>query len=277
MIVPLGINIYDQARLQGRLWTPHHESGKMLAWYDIGHEPSRTLSGSSLTIWKDRLRKAGDLGQATGTAQPTFNPQYTMGDVMNRPALLFDGGDWMDASLSFSGEPWMVIMVASFGDGTNLPVNPGRLGSIIRSGDYWDTGDQTCTTIAYRDGANVAVISNRGNVISASVPVVAHTPTIFGVYANTSVGSIGLNGAKITPGTGTFSLIVDTLVIGAGQYTGVRGMYPWKGPIWEVFITKTPNLYDKITGYVAHKLWPPGNNPLAAGHPFKNRPPLIGD
>lgn len=276
--MPRGTSFYDQAKLQGRLWTPESEAGRFLAWCSTDHEPSRALSGTAVTGWKDRLGKIADFAQATSGARPTFSPQYSMGDIVNRPAFTFDGGDWMLSanSVNQTNDPFLFVTVASFGDGTTTPATNARLGSVIRLNDFGDTLDATCSTLVMRNGSATSVICNRGGVTGNAPSVTAHTPTIFAVQFNGTAGQIGLNGAAITPVTGSFNLFLNQYYIGCGRSGGTDGAIPWRGPIWEFAFCRDTTAYDKMAGYLAHKLWPPGRNPLPASHRYKNVPPLIG-
>lgn len=72
----------------GGLWTPANLGGSLLGWWDAEQASSMTVSGGTVSSWRDRV--AGyDLAQGTVGNQPSFNAT----SFNSRPSVTFDGTD----------------------------------------------------------------------------------------------------------------------------------------------------------------------------------------
>uniref|UniRef100_UPI003BA6F553 hypothetical protein n=1 Tax=Roseateles sp. TaxID=1971397 RepID=UPI003BA6F553 len=67
--MPRGVSLVDEARLQGRLWTPAQVLPSL--WLDGADLSTLSMSGSSVTQWRD---KSGNARHATTTVR---NPGIT--------------------------------------------------------------------------------------------------------------------------------------------------------------------------------------------------------
>src|SRR3954470_21254947 len=82
--MPRGINIYDEARLQGRLWTPALWRGAGLeGLYETGDLSTIEIATGTKTL-RDKSGLGRDLTQATGSKQPA----YSYGGMGGRPTLV---------------------------------------------------------------------------------------------------------------------------------------------------------------------------------------------
>jgi hypothetical protein len=80
--MPRGVSPLDEARLQGRLWSPN--GLRLGAWYDASDLSTITTVSGGVSDWRD---KSGNGRNLTATA--TQRPTYTANGFNNRPAL-----DW---------------------------------------------------------------------------------------------------------------------------------------------------------------------------------------
>src|SRR5688572_1415854 len=68
--MPRGVDRYDEARLQRRLWTPEHLRGKLFAWYDA-QSIDTIVRTTTVSQWKDKSGRGWDL--TTAVAEPGFS------------------------------------------------------------------------------------------------------------------------------------------------------------------------------------------------------------
>src|SRR4051812_47429097 len=71
--MPRGINAYDEARLQGRLWTPQAIQPALGCWLDAG-DPSTITYAAGVSSWRDKSNRTRHATQATAGNQPTYVP-----------------------------------------------------------------------------------------------------------------------------------------------------------------------------------------------------------
>ena len=76
--MPRGVSPLDEARLQGRLWSP--EELRPVAWYDASDLSTLTLGASGITAWRDKL------GRSALTLTATNNPGLAS---VNAPAVFW--------------------------------------------------------------------------------------------------------------------------------------------------------------------------------------------
>ena len=68
--MPRGVDRYDEAQLQGRLWTPRVLGAGLVGWWDANARHTISI-GTGISAWNS-LVGGWSLTQGTGSAQPTY-------------------------------------------------------------------------------------------------------------------------------------------------------------------------------------------------------------
>ena len=258
--MPRGTDRYDEARLQGRLWTPDvlRGSGALEFWVDAS-DLSTISTATGVSQLRDKSGKGRHWAQATGASQPT------LGSINGRPALAHTTSHWMASTWTLS-EPLSLFVVYQ-------QTSAASVTNMLKGSD----------TAGYTAGfifqpRTTAPSACAGYFISSSQVVgtlnAAGSNYLQFVGANGASGVYSQNGATRatmagSPGTGS---------IAAGLSTNSIGGNVWSGIVGEIIVTagivSVPN-QQKLEGSSAWK-WGLIDN-LPASHPYKNRPPLIGD
>jgi hypothetical protein len=225
--MPRGVSPVDEARLQGRLWTPALFGGRLLGWYDALVSASFTLSGSAVTEWRDQSGNGNHL-QSSGVNAPL------LGTFAGRPSVNFDGLN--DYLLTVNATPQKTAIFAIHGYPTNSAVPPFAWSS-------WASGGESVQEVHLAADPELrGHLNGRSVSLNRSPAFATLYRKVFGVRKN----------ATTFPSQSRFSEIIM--------------ISDWSlADLW------------KIEGYLAHR-W--GGLPLSrliADHPFRNRPPLIGD
>src|SRR5688500_5791938 len=175
--MPRGVDSTDEARLQGRLWTP--AVLRPHAWYDA-QDVSTISTATGVSEWRDKSGNGRHVTQATGTAQPAYN----QGRINARPAVTFDGGDaLLNTSFGLTGSSLTVFAVAVF----TTNVGAGRLISPATGAsdnDYDNLGPVAPLTWDSTELYSFANNVNRGTPIALAL----NTPVLTAVvYASATV------------------------------------------------------------------------------------------
>ena len=246
--MPRGLNPYDEARLQGRLWSP--DVLRPSVWFDAADLSTLTLVSGDASEWRDKSGNGRTVTQTTAARRPTYlaygfngRPTLDWGSAINNkgfqnlsvsnfnPTRYFIVADY-DGADPFN--EYTGLVAHTFTQGTDIIIT-NNTSTIWYSGSYFHNGNPTATATAL--------------------------PTISSPFVLAS------NFAQSTNRTNLF--------IGNDRFlTGLtRG---WRGKISEVFaLDYVPSVAQRqvAEGYLAWK-W---GIRLDARHPFVNRPPLIGD
>jgi hypothetical protein len=241
--MPRGVSPLDEARLQGRLWSPN--ALRLGAWYDAADLATIATVSGAVTNWRDKS------GNGRNLTPMATRPTYTENGLNNRPALSWAGGQrgmtWTGAAFS---------PVRTFGVARYEGTTPFGQTSALMSYNYSGLNDLFLAGTTDRWLFDRLVFLN-GNESSSDVALPA-------------VASPFLWVDNVAASAGRTALWIGNH--GGGQSPA------WRGKIAEVVITLfVPTLRDRrtIEGYLAWK-WGLDAN-LPANHPFRNRPPLIGD
>jgi hypothetical protein len=245
----VGLNwIYDEARLQGRLWTP--DALRPSVWFDVADLSTLTLVSGDASEWRDKSGNQRHVSQATADRRPTY-AEYGLN---GRPTL-----DWGTA---INNKGFLNTAVSNF--------NPTRY-FIVADYDGAEPFNEYSGLVAHPVNAitDIIITNNTGTFWYAGSYFYNGNPTTSGTALPTisSPFVLASNFAQNTNRTALF--------IGNDRFlTGLtRG---WRGKISEVFaIDYVPSVAERnrAEGYLAWK-W---GIALNASHPFVNRPPLIGD
>ena len=252
--MPRGIDPRDSAYLQGRLWTPALFGA--VAWFDSADLSTITIT-TGVSEWRDKSGNGRNATQAFAGNRPAYSASALQG----LPGLIMQD-DWLDATYSANGiSVWMAAMPNATSDIVYYPIGlqSGGQGGILAGG-----ADSTVSQRAGWWNGTTALLTS--NTVSVGQKFILSGST------DSTVPSRRL---RLTPGTEvTDSVSQSVSAIRIGKR--VDGVWPFDGVISEVVFGEpfTGNrTRDLVEGYLGWK-W---GIPLTAGHPFANRPPLIGD
>lgn len=254
---------YDEAKIQGRLWTPAQFPASFLsAWYDFSAIETLTLDGSSGISQVNDLSGNGNFAaQATAGSRPIL---VAAGKVNITPRR------FADASTSNKAMVLNSSLAYSAGNGVSVAIaaNLNGLGSTALCG-----GTTGALELRSSSGTDIQLL-NRGTagLVTSTNSTPSGRMCVLGCEAKTSLSSVWLNGTLTTntnnpgftqPITNIFDSVGEPFSGGVGEFLFFNG---------NLLTTRQRNLVD---GYLAWK-WGCVQK-LTASHPFLTRPPLIGD
>lgn len=268
--MPRGVSRRDEALRQGRLWTPAQWAGttKLTAWYDTVSSPITAASGA-VAQWNDLSGNANHLTQSTAGQKPTLDPVGWKAPQANLPAITFDG------AASPNNDNFTLTSALTYSGGTGMSVHA----AVQQDGNAQfrtiTSGSSGAPELRLSNTQVVEIIrSNVANIQSGTITL----PTgwnIVGMDVATSLSRVWANGQSESQSatdpafTNTLSRIGLQVSLTTAFFTGGIGEMIFSNVILN---TRDANL---VTGYLAWK-WGTVSN-LYKLHPFKNRPPLIGD
>jgi hypothetical protein len=279
--MPRGINFYDEAQLQKRLWSPNLVNPTI--WLDAADLSTLSVDGAGVNTWRD---KSGFGRNATTTVR---KPAFLSNATNNLSAINFTASSATKLdTTNFSIAPnrqFCSFVVASaaglLGASTyrriwvTKGVNPDSLsaGSTYFQG-YFGSGGNSGEFIQIAGGSGIVapIITGLG---TSNVPVL-----LVGAFGTAGAASnenlTSANGGSRVSLTGQ-SGSLSTTGIRIGSDVSTSGGSSWNSWIGEIILTEAISfaMVQVIEGYLAHK-WGL-NTRLPASHPFRNRPPLIGD
>jgi hypothetical protein len=275
--MPRGVSLVDEARLQGRLWTPAQVLPSL--WLDGADLSTLSMSGSSVTQWRD---KSGNARHATTTVR---NPGITRVNNLNVINFTASGATRLDTpDFNIAPNRQFCTFAVVSGGGllggstyrrifTAKGVNPDTLaaGSTYPQG-YLGSGANAGTAMQIAGGNGVATPIVTG--LDTGPQLLTGAFGTAGLAANGN--SISANGGARSVLTGQTGAL-STTGIRVGSDNGTAGGSAWNGWIAELIMTLALSFpqVQAVEGYLAWKWGLVAN--LPAAHPFKNRPPLIGD
>ena len=267
--MPRGFNDYDTARLQGRLWTP--AVLRPAGWWDATDLSTITIS-TGVSEWRDKSGNNLNVSQSTASLQPSYVQSAINGlpgvtferDPLAAVFTQFASGKYLTASSYSSSNFGIVYSIIQTANSafTYYPFGFGSSSGIYGAGTY--TGPDR------PQGAQSTGIWDGTSSAESTKLVSLNTPYIGAASAASSARRMRMNGGF--EGSDSTTQTISAFRIGAQENNG----WPMTGSIGEVVITSAfVGIYDvsRLEGYLSHK-WA---IPLAADHPFANRPPLIGD
>jgi hypothetical protein len=287
--MPRGVSPLDEARLQGRLWTPGQLRPAL--WLDAADLSTISVTTGAST-WRDKSGNQRHFAQATGGNQPTLTPNGLNG--LN--VLSFNGSQWLTsvntaATWNFlhnaNGSSIFAVWKAG-----NIS-NPNAIYGLM--GNNAATSANIGAYIGYDDRASVP--RNNGVLVQASgggstslgaasadglMP--ANTPVIFshiadpgnGTAVNRSFVRVNKALSQANPSTAAPSASNASFALQIGALG--NNTLPLVGYIAEIIVLASiasARVRQQIDGYLAWR-WAL-RDALFTGSPFLNRPPLIGD
>jgi hypothetical protein len=284
-----GINIYDEARLQGRLWTPGLLRPDL--WLDAA-DLSTISIGTGVSEWRDKSGNGRHVSQGTGGTQPTF----TANGLNGLPVLSFNGSQYL-TSIS-TAATWNFLhnsngsSVFAVWKAGNI-ADPNAIYSLM--GTNAAASANTGYYIIYDDrvsaSRNDAIITQVSRGVTGQAAVnnataggvhPANTPVLISLISNPNNGTaanrsfLRVNKSLTQANADTNAPVATnasfTLQIGASGNNAV----PHVGYIAEIVILSSianDTVRQQIEGYLAWK-WGLRAN-ILDNHPFKNQPPLV--
>lgn len=271
--MPRGIDIYDEAKLQGRLWTPDTAPLSNIAiWLDPRDSNSVTFSGGAIS----QIANKGGLGfghatQGTSGNRPTFSPTVFGG---GRGGVVHAAGSAQYFDLpSLSGVSWTAAeLLYVFRRNAVPPATEALSGPLFSCATApGDGGEHE----PYTDG-NLYVATFTTARKSAGTPIAALSSTrIVNVRSAASHWSYWIDGkSQFTTATNTFAKPSSPAI---GHIHYLTFDYYLDGAWAEVLCFPallSSAARSRFLGYLAWKHGLVAN--LPATEPFKTRPPLIG-
>lgn len=249
--MPRGVSRYDEASLQGRLWSP--QALRPLLWLDASDVSTITIATpGGVSEWRDKSGNGLHVSQATAANQPSLVKNGIKGIQAIDWGAAPNSKSLNRSSLS-SYSPVRYYGVAEY-DGAD----PSTGTRTVVSHNYTAQGDILQLVNAsvewWTPGINRTFLNGAETSSGTALPTVA-SPFVFGT--NNSPSSARTD-----------------LYVGNDRNLASRG---WIGKLGEILsLSAIPNSREKalIEGYLAWK-WGLVES-LRPTHPFYNRPPLIG-
>lgn len=287
--MPRGVSPLDEARIQGRLWTPAQL--RTALWLDAA-DLSTISVATGVSTWRDKSGFRRDFSQATGGNQPTLTPNRLNGNSV----ISVNGSQWLTSGNTAATWNFLhntngssIFAVWKAGNTNNPNTVYGLMGTNAA------TSANIGTYIAYDDRGSVptnnrvlAQVSGGGSssvsAASADGLMPANTPVILshivdpsnGTAANRSFVWVNKTLSQVNATTNVPS--VSNASFALQVFSCGNNVFPMVGYIAEIlllpFIAST-RVQRLIPGYLAWK-WAL-REALVTGSPFLNRPPLIGD
>ena len=278
--MPRGVGLnwrYDEARLQGRLWTPALLRPSL--WLDASDISTITVS-SGVSEWRDK--SGNGRHAATAVRQPilSFNVQNSLSAI----TFTASSATKLDTPV-FSIAPNREFCSFGVVSGAGL-VAPAstypRIWGTLGGGDSAGGGSTYPQGFFGGGPANGTAMLIAGGT-GVTQPQVTSLPTNQAVLLTGRFGTAGqsANTSSISAFGGTISSLasqtgaLSTSGIRIGADVGTSSVSAWNSWIGEIILTTGISLAQSmvVEGYLSWK-W---GVRLVASHPFANRPPLIGD
>jgi hypothetical protein len=291
--MPRGLDRYDEARLQQRLWTP--AVLRPALWLDAS-DLSTISIGTGVSEWRDKSGNGRHVSQGTGGTQPTL----TQNGLNGLPVLSFNGSQYLTSISAASVWNFLhntngssIFAVWRAGNVADPNALYGLLGTSglatanIGFSLFWDdrvssTRNEKFAAQATRGVSGTSSLTN----LSADLAHPPNNPTIIshigdpGNATASARSAIRVNSASdiannVETSAASASNASFTLQIGAAG----NNAQPLVGYIAEIIVLPSaiPGSQQRrrVEGYLAWKWGLQDRLPSATW--FRDRPPLIGD
>lgn len=250
--MPRFLSPFDEARWQGRLWTPRLLGSAVLIWNEA-QAPNVTLASGAASAWNSLSNTGRNWSQSTAGLRPTWSASGFSPTV---PGLVFDGADdLLQMATTSIPQPFVVVMAC-------------RVSANVDSRHLLDGTLGTGNRVLLGQSSGAWVIFAGANVVSG--PAYDTNPHVFTVTYNGASSIFAIDGATVATGNPGTSAWVSQNLFCEEQLTR-----PATGACFGLAVCTdiAPQTVDRLTGYFA---WQASlQNRLAAAHPFRARPPLI--
>lgn len=264
--MPRGVSPVDEARLQGRLWSPALLGTPRHAFFFDAALPQciSVESNGKVSSIQDAFGRTGSFVQATDANRPVYTP----GVASDQASLKFSRADLSflnSTNVNFIGANQSVLVVVR-------SANPSLSGEFV-----FDGGPDN---IARR---SLSFANATGQLrMTRDLGINSPVTSIFGwqaaaVVYNGSSSFISVNGAQAT-GTISTSTTSSTNFGLGGRFTGSNSLQGFNGNLAALVHFNGVWTADEVALLQGHFTWRGGfERSLTASHRFRNRPPLIGD
>ena len=263
--MPRGLDPGDEARLQGRLWTPDLLGASLRLWMDARSIGDFTLdAGSRVVAAAEQSRNFSLLGdQATPTNRPLLSQSAAHGwrvfwSVSVAQFLYFAAGD-----IPYNGAAGLTLVM---------------LGDIStdRAFSTWCSRNSTSGVCEVRWISGGKVQGLRGGevmLLQSTATAVGTGPHIGSARFATNFCEVGINGARNSSATNP-GFTAGINMVGA-RSTG--GDTPYTGGMHSLAIFDRLLSVAELQRVEGALAWRYGRqDALIAGHPHRNSPPLTG-
>jgi hypothetical protein len=265
--MPRGLSIYDETIAQKRLWNPYMLGADYTCCYDALSIETVELSGSNVTKWKELNKFNLDV------TPPVTSPSYNTNAFEGLSGIVHSGTtSYFDsASVITAGSTYTVLVLCKNDRTVAAIAEPFSIGN----------GSLTANTfemvVDYPATDNIAFFNGAARVTLNGAQKTR--PMLIGMGLNAGVAVGALDGSSVVSGSSGISTTDNLYSIGRSRpQPGAGSGYPWNGPIFCVLVMKnsisTLN-YRKAEGWIAWRY--NTQRYLTPDHPYKNRPPMIGD
>lgn len=188
--------------------------GALHAWWAADRLGYPVADGATVATWRDLSGNGRDASQATAGSRPT----YRTGRAGGRPALVFDGGDYLDSSWTAITQPITIVSVNTF---------PASVGDVYDG----SSGASNRTAFWCENGSAIYIYAG-GSSLNSTVTA----PQPLSVYVNEfngSSSSVRQNSTvKVTGNPGT----TGSAGLRIGHESSLFGSYGFDGDIAEILV-----------------------------------------
>ena len=264
--MPRGLNwVYDEAKLQGRLWTPSLLGADYRAGFSAKDFDALAITGgSSVDSWQDLLRSG------RGVTSVATKPVLTQNAYRGHPCVTFFNSPMDSAATIQAGSTYSVLAVLQDAvPGANL-AEPFSIG----------VPPSLPTKMEWTIDFNGSVVTNAQAFWNGSVraSMLANYTTSPNLIATGLDGGVSWVRAGGTTGATSGSAISTTDAVFRLGGSRPQNIYPFNGRLFCLMVIASPvdsPNYLKTEAWMAWEFSSP--ELLGSSHPFANRPPLIGD
>ena len=269
--MPRGVSLYDEARLQGRLWAPRvRPATSLLRWWDAPDLSQIQATAAGVSQLSDKSGNSGHAVQATDARKPTLAL-----NALNGLAGLRFGASAFNALVypQIGGQTavTMFYVMRRFAE-TPSEVNAGPLfaGTSIQGNYEHEPYSDHTIYVGYYS-------TERKTVGNPGTPFFIN-PHVFEVRSAPNDWRYSADGRQLFQTTSNTFNSAASPRITSPQIGGYDTSYYFNGWFFEAVIeagTPSDQLRSLYRGYFAAKYGLQGG--LPSSDQFRNRPPLIGD
>ena len=246
---------------ESRLWTPRDLPVQPWVWYDFSDASTRTITGQGISEIRPKIGVPTlSLLQGTDSARPTIQSQggieyanFDGGDTLNRSSITWISGDITFVSVYFPSALDNTRIVSNNASSglliKFLTARGTRFGSDLIGlnllANSWNVAISDCTSGV---SATQRHWGNGNNFVSSAA---SNDPAFVGNFISIGLGNTGA-GVPNYIGRLDQVLIIPALLSNSDRQK-LEGFLAWQRVAWNL----------------------PAN--LPTNHPFKNRPPYVGD
>jgi hypothetical protein len=263
--MPRGLNPYDRAKKQKMLWTPQLLGSEYFVGFSAKDMGGISItSGSSVNTWSDLLRNGRDV--TSGAIKPTYDSNKFLGN----PCVVFSNSPMTSSATLPAGSTYSWLCLVKDNNVAATLSEPFSIGTSLSS--------RSMELVLNFNGAVIdgAMCGFNNSVLGKhSGSPVKSAPTLIGIGLQSGVGWARFNGINGTAGGSGVSTDAAIFQLGGSR---PQNIYPLTGDLYCFMAISSeldsPN-FLKVESWIAWEFRM--ESLLPASHPFRNRPPLIGD